>query len=734
LTYIIKTSIAVVAIAMSQFAHAEQNLLIDEVVVTATSLKSPGLDKKSLQRKSNNTNDTAKLLDFQPGVSLYGAGGVSSMPAIHGMADDRVRIKVDGMDLVSACANHMNSPLSYIDPSNIEGVKVFAGITPVSVGGDSIGGTIQVKSSALEFAEAGGTPLAKGELTAFYRSNNQAQGGHVSAALAGESVSMRYNASTVQAKNYLAGGDFKPAGVSTGSLANVYLSGDEVGSSQYQSTNQSLALGMRLDKHLIELTLGSQNIPYQGFPNQYMDMLKNDSQQINLNYTGQYDWGKLQARAYDEHTMHYMNSLEAKLTSAQALGMPMNTDGKNTGLVFKGDVELAGQDILRLGSEYQRYRLNDWWSSAPPSMMMSPNTFWNINNGQRDRLAVFAEWQTRWSPQWVSQLGLRNETVTMNTGTVQGYNSMAYGNPSSPNSQPGAFNAADRQRQDNNIDVTILTRFTPNEHKTVELGFAQKTRSPNLHERFTWSTGNSMVMHMNNWFGDGNGYVGNLNLKPEVARTLSSSVSWHSSDADGFEVKVSPYYTLVENYIDAERCKVVTGSKTCTATNLSANSGFVNLQFVNQSAQLYGTDISAHLALGEGKYGKFSANGVLNYVQGKNLTTGDNLYHIMPLNVKLGAEQRVGNWRNTLEVRLVSAKTNVATVRNELQTSAYGLLNVSSSCEWKQLRLDMGIENLLDKLYADPMGGSYLGQRTATYGTSVPGMGRSINTSVTLKF
>ena len=88
--------------------------------------------------------DTAQLLDAQPGVSLYGNGGVSSLPAIHGMADDRVRIKVDGMDLISACANHMNPPLSYIDPSNVGSIKVFAGITPVSMGGDSIGGTISV--------------------------------------------------------------------------------------------------------------------------------------------------------------------------------------------------------------------------------------------------------------------------------------------------------------------------------------------------------------------------------------------------------------------------------------------------------------------------------------------------------------------------------------------------------------------------------------------------------------
>jgi iron complex outermembrane recepter protein len=358
--------------------------------------------------------------------------------------------------------------------------------------------------------------------------------------------------------------------------------------------------------------------------------------------------------------------------------------------------------------------------------MMTGGAFQNINKGQRDRLAVFGEWEARWSQQWLSQLGLRSETVKMNTGTVQGYNTIAY-----PALSYAAFNAANRQTTDNNLDVTALSRYTPDERKTFEIGFAQKTRSPNLYERFAWSTNNSMVATMNNWFGDGNGYVGNLNLKPEVARTLSGAASFH--DATGIEVKIAPYYTHVQNYIDAARCPVIAGSTTCTAANLTATTGFVNLQMVNQTARLYGADISARMPIAGG-YGSLAATGVLNYVNGKNLTTGDNLYHIMPLNAKLGVEQHIGNWTNTLDVRLISAKTNVQAVRNELKSGGYSLLNLHSSYEWRQLRFDLGVENLLNKYYVDPLGGSYLGQRTMIAGIGVPGMGRSINTGVTVKF
>lgn len=726
-----------VALAITPNAFAAETATMSEIIVSAEklhplpSLTHSELDEKDLARLRTNTSDAARLLDGQPGVSFYGAGGVSSLPVIHGMADDRVRVKVDGMDVVSACANHMNPPLSYIDPANVGSVRVFAGITPVSVGGDSIGGTIQVNSAAPEFAKADQGVLLKGQAGVFYRSNNAAQGGNLSATIAGKALSMRYTGSTVHAGNYKAGGNFHVAKMSPGVIGfpGVFLAGNEVGSSQYKSENHALLFGLRHENHLFDLKLGLQNIPYQGFPNVRMDMLKNDSQQINLGYTGQYDWGALQARVYNEHTLHYMNFLPAKQSSA--LGMPMDTDGKNTGFLVKGDLILSERDILRIGAESQRYRLNDWWSPVSPlNTMMGGGTFWNINNGQRDRLAIFAEWEARLNPQWVSQLGLRSESVKMNTGAVKGYNTMMYGNPLLAASIPGAFNAANHQRTDNNIDLTGLARYTPDEQKTFEFGFAQKTRSPNLYERFAWSTNNSMAMNMNTWFGDGNGYVGNLNLKPEVARTLSGSASWHDVTQNIWELKVSPYYTRVQNYIDAVTC--ASAGKICPARV----DGYANLSFANQTARLYGIDISGNTALAStDSYGMFSMTGVLSYVNGKNLTTGSNLYNIMPLNAKLALEQRWGNWTNSIEAKLVDTKSRVQAVRKELRTGGYGLLNLYSSYDWKQLRFDVGVENLLNKFYGDPLGGSYgVGQRPIVYGTSVPGMGRSINLGMTVKF
>ncbi|MDY6979085.1 MAG: TonB-dependent receptor [Pseudomonadota bacterium] len=735
------------ATLIATFAHgiafAEEN--VPTISVTASPLtesrevNGATVSEESLQTLRPATSDSASLLKNLPGVSIRGAGGVSGLPDIRGLADDRLRIKVDGMDLISACGNHMNPPLSYIDPSNVDSATVFAGISPVSVGGDSIGGTILVDSAAPQFAAPGEESLFTGEAGFFFRSNGNAYGDNLSATAANEKFSLTYTSSTTQSENYSAGDDFKTQ-TYVNDVGDSPLEGDEVGSSMYKSTNRSLSLAMLNDNHLTELKLGMQDIPYQGYSNQRMDMTGNDSTQFNLNHTAELDWGTLEARAYHERTRHSMQFYDDKLfwygggtdpdgesctlaggMTGCAAGMPMDTEGKNSGLLLKADVVLSGRDLLRLGTEAQQYRLDDWWE--PSGKGMWPDTFININDGERDRAALFGEWEAQWDQRWLTQLGLRYEQVKMDAGEVQGYNP-------SYDTDADAFNAADRARTDDNFDLTALARFTPDASRTIEFGLAQKTRSPNLYERYTWST-SGMAMRMNNLAGDGNGYVGNLELEPEIAHTVSAAFSWHDAAKKKWELKVSPYYTRVKDYIDAERL----------VTSDGVTEDFVYLQFVNQEATLYGLDISGHFPLAQNtEYGNFTATGKLNYVRGENEDTGDNLYNIMPLNARLAVVQQKGAWQNTVEVELVDDKDDVSATRNEMQTESYGLLHLRSSYTWKQARFDVGIENVFDEFYNHPLGGAYLGEgktmsgTDVAWGTPVPGMGRSFYANVNVKF
>ena len=305
--YPIRPLAAALAVAFSAPAAYAQTTL-NEVVVSAGKIpeaSSPRqIGQAEIAAKHAVTRDTAALLQDVPGVSLYGAGGVSSLPSIHGLADDRLRITVDGMDFIASCPNHMNPPLSYLDPNAVSKIKVYAGITPVSVGGDSIGGSIVAETAAPAFAAPGQGLLTKGEIGTFYRSNNNAVGGNVGATVATENFSVSYTGAMTKADNYTAGGNFKGTTV-TGRTGHT-LPLDEVGSSAYETQTHTLGFALRGGNHLLEAKFGYQDVPSQLYPNQRMDMLGNEQNRVNLRYLGQFDWGTAEVRAYREEVKHFM--------------------------------------------------------------------------------------------------------------------------------------------------------------------------------------------------------------------------------------------------------------------------------------------------------------------------------------------------------------------------------------------------------------------------------------------
>lgn len=718
-------------------------LQLEPTLVTAEQvpLGATPVARQTLRGLSPATSDTASLLRGVPGVSLNGAGGISSLPVIRGLADDRLRIKVDGMDLVSSCPNHMNPALSYIDPSNLGKLQVFAGITPVSVGGDSIGGTIIAESVKPEFAAPGAASIDKGEVGAFLRSNNDARGGNFSATHANDLFNIRYAGSYSKANNYMAGDDFKNS-TSTGRLGNGSPL-DEVASSAYEKENHDLSMALKLGEDLLELKLGYQHVPEELFANQRMDMTDNTQERISLRYLSLFDWGDLETLVYHEKVEHKMDfgpdkrfwygmqSMVSGSTDGRACspisptcaaGMPMESEGKTLGASVKASIELSERDLLRVGGDYQRYRLDDFWPASGSGMW--PNTFENINDGERDRLGLFGEWEAQLSPSWLTLLGVRYEHVASDAGEVQGYGHAGGGQLV----EAAAFNASDRSQNDNNWDLTALAHYSHDANLDIEFGVARKVRSPNLYERYTWSSW-AMAATMNNFVGDGNGYVGNVDLKPEAAHIASATFDWHSSDRSR-ELRVTPFYTRVNDYIDA----VSLPGKTIVPEQFNV------LQYANQSARIYGLDIAGRLPLASNGLGQWGFTGLVNYSNGKNRDSGDELYNIMPLNATLTLTQQRGGWSNSLEMVSVQAKNDGSDVRNEIQTAGYTLFNLRLSHSWDKLRLDFGVENLADKFYFQPSGGAYTAQgRTMSmngieWGVAVPGMGRSFYTGVNLAF
>ncbi len=298
-----------------------------ETVVTAPAEKK----RESMVSKRVKSSDTASLLSEIPGVALATGGGVSSLPVVRGQADDRVQVYVDGMCLTSACANHMNPPLSYIAPASVSSIGVNAGVTPVSYGGDNIGGTILVISDQPVFAASGEGLKESGSVSTYYRSINQSTGAAFSGAIAGSNLSFGVTGSIDHANDYKDG------------------HGNTVTSTYYESRNIGATLALKGDSSLLTLKAGHQLIPDQGFVNQWMDMIENNASFINLRYKSDFTWGKLDATAYWQNTWHKMNSGEDKLPinmriPATMPDMPMETRGIDIGYSLKTDIPVCRKE------------------------------------------------------------------------------------------------------------------------------------------------------------------------------------------------------------------------------------------------------------------------------------------------------------------------------------------------------------------------------------------------------
>lgn len=683
-------------------AHADDSTVLPTTQVEGEPSTAATITRDALREAAAGSSDVAELLRRIAGVSVNGAGGFSGLPAVRGLGDERVRVLVDGVAIDNACPNHMNPPLSYTDPQTLERIEVMAGITPVSRGGDSLGGTIVVESAEPRFA-ASADRLQAGEAGAFYRSNGDAAGGALSAMLASRRYHAAYSASGVRSHNVDGGGD-----------------DGEVRSTEYEKLDQNLKLATRSERSLVELQGSLQHSPYEGFPNQYMDLVFNRSAQASLRYRGRFDWGRLDARVFHRDTEHKMNFLADKGGTADG-GMPMNTRVRSTGYALGGEIDLAPGSVLRIGNELQHQRLDDWWPPVAGSMMMGPDTYVNVNDGRRTRLGSYIEWQTRWNPRWTGLLGARNDLVWMDAGEVQPYSTSSMMSAADA-AAAETFNAAERERDNRHLDLSALLRWQAGERTALEFGYARKTRSPNLYELYAWGRG-SMSSRMIGWYGDGNGYVGNLDLEPETADTVSASLHLTGQGETPWHLEITPYYTRVHDYIDAGRIA-------------EFSNGFVQLQFVNQSAELYGIDLSAQTALFESaRLGRTTLELAAAWVRGTNLDDGGPLYHQMPPNATLSLRHRRGGWENRLRLEAVAAKDRVDVTRIEPESGGYTLLDLATAYRWRGWRVEFGIDNLFDKAYGLPLGGQSLGDFKATgMLRPVPGRGRSVNLGLSLSF
>lgn len=659
---------------------------------------------------------TSESLLSSLGVDFSAAGGVSNLPILNGLMGDRVKVLVDGADVTAACANQMNPPLSYISANQVTAYKVVAGISPVSAGGDNIAGVISVNSISPQYSESSDLAWHSGYISAKFSSVDNGRKLGVGSRLASDTLSLNYQGSFSDADSYEDG------------------NGDLVLDTLYRAQNHSLTGAIRDDKQQFVIKLTHQKIPYQGFANQYMDMTDNTSYGAIAQYKHSFESSELQGQINWHSVKHEMGFFSKEKTGM----MPMKTDAKDISTQLKWRLTLDKNSSLLLGQEYYNYRIDDWWPAIEGSIMMRPNDYVNINDGKRERIALFAEYESQINKKLWLNTGVRVERVNTQVDEVQAYNDgmsmMNMGSMSTMTTANNAlaandFNNADRDKTDTTVDVNVLANYQFTLYDELQLGLARKNRAPNLYERYSWGVSN-MASTMIGWYGDANGYIGNPELDVETAHTISATYSKTAKD-DAWRVSANVWYTDINDYIDAN---IVRNFNSYGLANTTRNI----LQFTNVDATLYGAKLDISKSLYQSKqFGEWLLKANVTSTRGKRDDTNQPLYQIKPLHTELTLSQQIGVFENTLSWEWVDTKSRVDVNRLENQTSSYHLVNLSSKATFNALTLSAEVTNLFDEFYELPLGGvsiAALKQNNSAGFTQLAGQGRSFNISASYAF
>lgn len=671
-------SIAVATLILTGNTLAEH---IDEEVLVFGTQNRLEMEVSSLDAA---VPDSAAMLRKLPGANVNSNGPVSGIHQYRGMFGARVNVNVDGMHIAPGGPNLMDAPLSYAPAAMLESLTIYRGVAPVSVAQESIGGAIVAETAKGDFGE-GSDFGVNGSITAGGQSVNNGWLGNALLAITNEHHKIYLNGLAE------AGDDAKfPDG--------------KIRPSEYERKRLDAGYAWQSGGHLLDISGARNETGNAGNPALPMDIAYIDS---NL-YQGKYRYGNdhwaLEASLHGNQVDHLMtnNHLRTPPASLMAYRDAFTT---SDALGYKLMAEFySARAVWRVGTDGQRAVHN--------ADISNPNnaSFFvvNFNDSEREVLGVFAETDFQFTSAWELNAGLRYNQVSMDSDTVAA--SMAMMNPAILSLQQ-QFNTADRSTTDNNVDWLLRANWSPSSNWTYTAAIARKTRSAAYQEKYLW-----LPLQSSGGLADGKNYIGDIDLKPEVAHEVEIGFDWESET-----VLLTPriFYRTIDDYIQG------VPSTNATANMVSGMMGNPDpLQFANVEATIYGFDMEWGVAMNR----QWSLYGIVNYIRGERDDLDDDLYRIAPPNTTLGMRYEGQRWQANLETVAYARQTHVSTTNDETETAGHAIVNFASQVNLvDSLTLAVGIDNLLDRHYSDHLNGiNRATNEDIAINDKLPGLGRNV--------
>ena len=618
----------------------------------------------------------AELLKSVPGADVNRNGSLSGIAQYRGLFGDRIDVSVNGQPSISACTNAMDAPLSYAPAPLFERLTVYRGVAPVSVAQEGIGGVMVAETWRPAF-EAG----TQGRVTAGATSVNEGYALGANAAVASDAQQLWVAASREQAND------------------TDYAHGS-IGATEYERNSYELGYRLRAGGGIWSLEFARDDGGPAGTPALAMDTHRNEADRYRLSYAGSLGAHGVNVTAWRSDGEHDMDNYHLR-PSATTLRRSL-TSADDRGV--KVDVSrAAGGGLLTVGAEAQKtVHEGDIYDAATDTLLTVA-----YNDVERAPMGAYVEWEGR-RGNWQLVAGARYTRVAMDADEVD--SRMVMMNPAVATYRD-AFNAADRSVTDDNLNWALNLRRPLAAGTELVVGLSRKVRSASYQERYLW-----LPMESTGGLADGNVYVGDIRLDPEVGHEIDLGIDWQAG-AHYFTPRV--FYRDVKDYIQG-------------VPNGDTFMGNPVFQFTNVDAELYGVDAGFGLGLTQA----LRVDGAMSYTRGKRTDVDDDLYRIAPPH--LNAELSYVHGRSVFGVEGVfyAKQDDVATTNLEQTTASYAVYNLS----WRYTAarnadLTLGVDNVFDNGYQDHLAGyNRVADSDVPVGERLPGAGRNFYAGLTMSF
>ena len=637
---------------VAQGADTDEPVRLEPVVITAAQTRQPLVVSADPRAPAQPVpaHDGADVLKSVPGFSVIRKGGTDGDPVLRGLAGSRLGIQIDGECIYGGCGSRMDPPTAYVFPTAYDRITVIKGPQTVLHGPGNAAGVVLFERDLRRLdlpkssVHTSATGASFGRLDGVF----DAHGGN-------RTVQARGTATFTRADNY-----------EDGAGRAVH--------SAYERWSTNATLAWTPDDHsVVELT-GARSDGEAAYADRMMDGVKFD----RTNYAIQLRRENLsplvtraEARWFHNYVDHVMDnySLRPFVPSMMMPGKSVaNPDRLTTGGLAQLTLAPAAAVTVTVGVDTQRNEHTN--RSTMNEAAMPYATMARVRDAEFTQAGAFAEgtWLAAAGRRVIAGARLDRWAAEDPRGTVAISMISTAPNPSAGRERTSELFSGFARYEHDLDGATPVTLFA---------GLGRVQRFPDYWELIKNESATS---------------VSAFGTKPETTTQLDAGALYRRG---ALEFSLSLFAADIADYVLVQ-------------SNVAKPSGMMGTRMAvitrNVDASTFGGEATVAWRFAE----HWKTDASLAWVRGENDTDARPLAQLPPLEGRLALAYATTDWSAGGLVRLVSAQDRFAVNQGNIvgqdlgRSSGFVVVSLNASRRFgRNWRLSAGVDNLLDKTYAE---------------------------------